>query len=329
MTGSYREITVHANGDGMRLDRWLAARFTDYSRSAFTRAIRQGLVRDRTGRVLDGAHRVREGDVLHLFVPGLAPSSGPPPFPDILFETSTVVVLNKPAGLLAHPSGNNFAYAVISLAKQRFVGERVDLVHRLDRDTSGALILTRNLRANQFLKEAVADGRVVKEYEAIVKGVVPWDERRLNGPIGAANGPIRVQMAVRDDGLPARTDVTVLERGPCHTRVRCRLYTGRTHQIRVHLAHEGFPLLGDRLYGVPADVFLHAQDHGADTTVLEAAGAPRHALHARRLVLPLEDGSTAEVVAPLPPDMVRWWRDPQVLPFDNAGATGQPAEPPH
>ena len=98
--------------------------------------------------------------------------------------------------------------------------------------------------------------RALKEYEALVKGVVPWDTTTLEGPIGPADGPIRVQMAVRPDGLPARTDVAVIARGPTLTRVRCVLHTGRTHQIRVHLAFHQHPVVGDPLYG-GRDPFLH------------------------------------------------------------------------
>jgi 23S rRNA pseudouridine1911/1915/1917 synthase len=316
MAGGYREVQVNPGATGMRLDRWLALRFADRSRSAFSAAIRRGEVRSPDGRVLDAAHRVRGGDLLHLYVPGIAPGTEPPPFPPVLYEDEDLVAVDKPAGLLAHPAGSNFVYAVISLAKRRYPQDRVDLVHRLDRDTSGVLVLTRNLETNRRLKEAVAGGEVHKEYQALVKGVIPWDHRSLDGPIGPADGPIRVQMAVRPDGLSARTDVTVLERGPTLTRVRCLLHTGRTHQIRVHLAHAGFPLVGDRLYGVDPEIFLRIRESGVDDQVIAAAGAPRHALHAHRVIVPRRDGSALELVAPIPEDLDRWWTRPDRLPFD-------------
>jgi 23S rRNA pseudouridine1911/1915/1917 synthase len=303
----------------MRLDRWLALRFSDRSRSWFGRAIREGLVRSPEGRTFDCAHRVVAGEVLQIFVPGIAPGSEAPPFPTVLHEDARLVAVDKPAGLLAHPSGTSFVWAVISLAKLRYPDERIDLVHRLDRDTSGILVLTRDLETNRILKRAVVEGRVYKEYEALVKGVIPWDQRRLDGPIGPADGPVRVQMAVRDDGLSAATDVTVLERGATMTRVRCVLLTGRTHQIRVHLAHAGFPLVGDRLYGVPPEVFLGILETGVDDAVITTVGAPRHALHARRISFPHPDGRILSLDAPLPEDMQRWWDDPSVLPLDRAG----------
>ena len=318
----FREMTIGAGADGMRLDRWLALRFPDRSRSHFARALRNGLVRTPCGRPLDCATRVREGLVIRLFVPGIAPSSPPPPFPPILHEDPSLVAINKPPGLLAHPSGSDFAWAVISIAKDRYPGDRVDLVHRLDRDTSGVMLLTRDLETNRRLKEAVRTGGVRKEYEALVKGRISWDREMIEGPIGAAGGPIRIQMAVRADGLPARTEVEVLDRGLTMTRVRCVLHTGRTHQIRVHLAHAGHPLVGDRLYGVPPETFLRIRDHGVDDEVVSKAGAPRHALHARRVVLPLADGSPLTIEAPLADDLVRWWSDPDRLPFDRPPGEG-------
>ncbi|MEZ4240393.1 MAG: RluA family pseudouridine synthase [Myxococcota bacterium] len=312
----YRELVVGAGTDGLRLDQWLALRFADRSRSWIARAIRQGLVRTGDERPLDCAHRVRDGLVLRVYAPGIAPAGPPPPFPPILHEDRHLVAVDKPAGLLAHPSGSNFVWALISLAKRRYPEDRVDLVHRLDRDTSGVLLITRDLETNRHLKVAVRDGRAHKEYEAIVRGSVPWDHHLLRGPIGPADGPIRVQMAVRPDGLPACTEVQVLERREALTRVRCILHTGRTHQIRVHLAHAGFPLLGDRLYGVPPEVFLRAREHGVDDVVVAAAGAPRHALHARRVVVPLPDGGSLTLTAPLAADLRRWWDHPERLPHD-------------
>src|SRR5690606_21968467 len=180
----------------------------------------------------------------------------------------------------------------------------------------------RDADAARSLKEAVKRGRVHKEYEALCAGEIPWDEARLEGPIGPAGGVIRIQMAVRPDGLPARTDVTVLRRRAGATWVRCRLHTGRTHQIRAHLHHAGFPLIGDRMYGPPPEVFLRSLEIGNEhPEIVAAAGAPRHALHASRVVLPHPDGGEVDVTAPTPPDLRRWWDDPSALPYDD---TDQP-----
>ena len=305
----HRVLDVPPAGDGMRLDVFLARRFLDRSRTWLTRGIRAGAVRAPDGRALKGSAIVRTGDVLHLLLDGIAPSGPPPPFPPILHEDRRVVAVDKPAGLLTHPVGTDYAWALISLAKQRWASDRVDLVHRLDRDTSGVQLLTRDLDANRFLKDRLHDPGTLKEYTALCKGEAPWDTAVLDGPIGPAGGEIRIQMAVRSDGLSARTDVTVLDRKPGFTLMRCRIYTGRTHQIRVHLSHAGLPLLGDRLYGVPTHVFLDIQEHGVTEATFAAAGAPRQALHASRVSLPHPDGGLLELEAPLPEDMRTWWEE--------------------
>jgi 23S rRNA pseudouridine1911/1915/1917 synthase len=300
----------------MRLDRFLARRFADQSRSFFARGIREGLVRDEHELPFGASHRVRPGETLRIYVPGIAPSTPPPPFPPILHDDGRIVAVDKPAGLLSHPSGTAFQWAVISLAKERWPQDRIDLVHRLDRDTSGVLVLTRDVETNRSLKHAVVHGDVIKVYDAIVKGDVPWDSAVLDDPIGPERGPIRIRMAVRSDGLPARTTVTVVARQPSLTRVSCVLHTGRTHQIRVHLAHAGHPVLGDRMYGVPLPIALRTLDHGIDAETIAAAGAPRHALHAAAIDLPHPDGRRLRLTAPWPADLARWWAEPHRLPFD-------------
>ncbi|MEZ4322976.1 MAG: RluA family pseudouridine synthase [Myxococcota bacterium] len=296
----------------MRLDTFLARWFRDFSRSALSRGVKAGQVCSE-GRPLRAGARVRGGQVLDITIEGIAPDGPPPPFPPILLERDGLLVVDKPAGMLCHPTGTTFAWALVGLARERHPD--VELVHRLDRDTSGCIALTTDPTLNRHLKLAIKEGRTRKEYEAIVKGEIPWDRKRLDGPIGPADGEIRIQMAIRDDGKPARTDVTVIGRQPGYTRVRCRIHTGRTHQIRIHLAHEGFPLLGDRLYGVAPEVFLHTLEHGVDASTREATGAPYHALHAAELELPLPGGAVV-VRAPMPEVLERWWAHPEVLPHD-------------
>lgn len=315
----WRDLEVPATASGMRLDRFLARRFADRSRTWLARGIKEGLVTDGTGRPLRASAVIRGGDALRLFLEGIAPSTPAPPFPPILHEDDLVVAVDKPAGLLAHPSGTNYAWALISLAKARWPERRVDLVHRLDRDTSGVQLLTKDLDAKRYLFDALNGDVGVKEYLALVKGQPEWDERVIERPIGSADGEIRIQMAARDDGLPARTDVTVLGRrdgpGPGLALVRCRIHTGRTHQIRVHLFDAGFPLLGDRLYGVPPEVFLSFQHEGVTDAGLAASGAARQALHCERMTLPHPDGGLLHVEAPLATDLQAIWDDPSILPW--------------
>ena len=304
----YRILEVPLSGDGMRLDRFLSGFFVDRSRSWMVRGIRDGRVQDPQGRVLKGSSRVRQGDRLHLYLPGIAPTEAPPPFPVILHEDERVVVVNKPAGLLVHPAGTRFTWALVSMAKLRWPKHRVDLVHRLDRDTSGVIFLTKDREANIFLKEAIVEGAVEKEYVALAKGSVDWEHRDVRAPIGFRGETIRIQMAVRDDGLPAHTTFRVDARTPTLTRISCRLHTGRTHQIRVHLHHVGHPILGDRLYGVPEQVFLDTLEHGVTDAMIQATGAPRHALHAARMSVPHPDGGRLACAAPLASDMAVWWQ---------------------
>jgi len=296
----------------MRLDLFLSRWFRDFSRSKLARGIKGGEVCC-DGRALRSGARVRGGQELHITIPGIAPDGDPPPFPPVLYEADGLLVVDKPAGMLCHPAGSSFTWALVGLARERYPD--VELVHRLDRDTSGCIALTTTSELNRHLKLAIKEGRTRKVYEAIVKGEIPWERMRMTGPIGPAGGVIRIQMAVRADGKSARTDVTVVERRAGYTRIRCRIHTGRTHQIRVHLAHAGFPLLGDRMYGVDPEVFLHTLEGGADASTREAAGAPHHALHASELELPLP-GGTVVIRAPFPPALTRWWEHPERLPHD-------------
>lgn len=324
----WRELEVPEIAAGWRLDHFLAQRFPDRTRSWLSRGIRNGQVLDDGGRPLRSAQRVRAGQRLRLLLPGIAPSEGPPPFPPLVYEDQRVAVVSKPAGLLVHPSGTRFTWSLVGLAKARWPQDDIDLVHRLDRDTSGVVLLSKDREANRSLKQEIVCGRASKTYLALCKGEIPWEERLLDGPIGPAEGPVRIQMAVRADGLAARTRVRVLDRRPGRTLVRCELLTGRTHQIRVHLHHAGYPLFGDRLYGVAPEVFLRAFEQGADAATFHAAGAPRQALHAWRIQIRHPDGGDLTGEAPLPADLQRWLDDPSVLPLDGASSEQRPETQP-
>lgn len=313
-----RVICVPERGAGLRLDRLLSAWFNDWSRSELVRGIKQGLVSDGTGRILRPSSQMRLGQEIHIGIPGIAPSEPPPPFPPILFEDEKIVVIDKPAGMVAHPSGSAFVWSVIALARMQWPDKEMDLCHRLDRDTSGVLVLTKNKAANQFIKASFKAGRVHKQYEAICKGVIFWTEEHCSAPIGPKEEEIRVQQGVREDGATASTYVKVLARKSQMSRVSCRIGTGRTHQIRVHLNYLGYPLLGDRLYGVEPQVFLHTLQHGIDAWTRLQTGAPRHALHCVEMRLTHPDGQDLSVQAPVPEDMERWWTQPGCLPHDGA-----------
>jgi len=323
-----RRLPVPARGAGMRLDRFLARRFRTWTRSTFSRHIRAGRVQDQDGRTLRASHTVRDGQVLLLFIPGLAAMGPPPPFPAIAHEDERVAVVVKPPGMMCHPAGDRHVYALIGLVRQRW--PQADLVHRIDKDTSGLVCISKDTQANIALKASFRSDETHKVYQAIVRGAPGWEELEMRGGIGPAEGPVRIQMAVRDEGLASYTHARVLGRrdspvGPL-ARLRCRITTGRTHQIRVHLGHAGLPLLGDRLYGPRCEVFLEAREHGLTDDLIREVGAPRHALHSAELRVPHPSGGTLEVSAPLFEDMDRWWRTPQVLPLDRAPAP-DPCDP--
>lgn len=317
---SYRVVYVVPRAAGLRVDRFLAMRFHDRSRTEFNKALKARMVTKSDGSALRPSAILRAGDVLHVHIEGIAPPGPPPRCPPAIYEDARVIALAKPAGMMAHPAGTRFVYAAVGLARANWPNDAVDLCHRLDKDTSGILLLTKDMAANALLKTAFLRGNCHKEYVAIVKGVPEWDFLSIEAPIGRAGGEIRIQMGVQPDGLPARTDVTVIGRKPEAglSMVRLRLFTGRTHQIRVHLHHVGLPLLGDLMYGVPPEIFLEAQERGVQPEHVAVTGAPRQALHAAKLVFPHPDGRVVTVEAPLPDDMQAWWDDPASLPWVRA-----------
>ena len=303
----YRRLHVSEDSAGTRADKWLSLRFSSLSRTVAARHLKAGLVVSEW-RPIKGSSPLGAGEPLRMYVPGFAPDGPPPPLPPVLFEDSRVLVLNKPPGLLAHPAGDRFAWGVIGLAKRARPDDRVDLVHRLDRDTSGIIVLTKDVAANAMLKECFKHRSrdLHKAYLAVVRGLVPWEEHEVDAPIGPHPASrVRLRRAVTADGQPARTSFVVgaSMEATGLSLVRCALHTGRTHQIRVHLEHVGHPIVGDKLYGQPDEVFLDWLDDGATASVRERAGFPRQCLHAWRLRLPHPDGGTVDLEAPLPADM--------------------------
>ena len=308
------------NSIGRRLDVFLSLRFSTWSRSAISRAIASGEVESEL-RPLKASSILRPGEVLRVYIPGIAPSHAAPPLPPVLYEDEHILVLNKPPGLLTHPSGQRWDYGVIGLVREARPGIQPDLGHRLDRDTSGALVLTKTTIANRHVKDCFQTRQVSKSYLALVWGSPPWEETVAEGKIGQK--PIRkleLRRSVTDDGDDARTRVNVEARIGDISLVHCRPVTGRTHQIRVHLESLGFPIVGDKIYGQPDEIFLEYMEQGATDMVRQAVGFPRQCLHARSIAMPHPvSGQILKVVAPLPEDMQRIvdgerpsWPDPGI-----------------
>ncbi len=294
---------VPERATGMRLDAFLARRFPHLSRSAASRAVREGHVLA-TDRSLKPSSLVRGGEVLRLTMPDLLASGPEPPCPLVVHQDPRLVAFSKPPDLLCHPVGAQFAWSLIGLARKRFPGEELRLCHRLDRDTSGITLLARDLAADQHLKAAFKARRVRKTYWAIVRGDPPWETLTVDAPVGDdRDSPIVLKRGVTADGQPARTTFRVLARLGSVSLVSCRPHTGRTHQLRVHLAHAGAPILGDRIYGQPPEVFLSLFEKRPLPDLRERLGHPRHCLHARALHAPHPDGGEVHIRAPLPADM--------------------------
>jgi 23S rRNA pseudouridine1911/1915/1917 synthase len=302
------DLTIPEDLAGQRLDQALAAVLSDYSRSRLKQWIESGEIQV-DGRPWRPRDKVQGGESVELraTVTEQGRVEAQPIPLEIVHEDPHVLVVNKPAGLVVHPGAGNpdstLQNALLALDPRLAALPRSGIVHRLDKDTSGLLLVARTLPAHTALVRMLGQREIHREYEAICRGVMTGG--------GTVDAPIdrhpvdRVRMAVREDGREAITHYRVIRRFRAHTHVRVELETGRTHQIRVHLAHVGYPLVGDRVYGGRL-----ALPGGASEELRVALREfPRQALHAARLSLPhpVED-SMLEVSAPLPEDMVELLR---------------------
>ncbi|MDQ6692385.1 MAG: RluA family pseudouridine synthase [Candidatus Dormibacteraeota bacterium] len=257
-----------AGREAVRVDRFLAETFAGLSRSSATRLAKLGLVRV-NGMPVRASEQVRTDDVVEVDLP--EPVDLEPRAERILihivYEDQDMVVVDKPVGMVVHPAAGHhtgtLVHALLGLGGTWSTsggGVRPGLVHRLDKDTSGLIVAARTDAAHQSLSRQLADRTMSRSYQAIARGNVNNPAGELEGPIGRDLGNLK-RMAVVDGGRYARTRYEVLERLRGHCLLRCDLYTGRTHQIRVHLAAFGHPIAGDRLYGggaTPGRPMLHA-----------------------------------------------------------------------
>lgn len=297
------QAAVPEEMEGERLDRVLALLFPDFSRSRLQQWVKDGHCTV-DGRVARNKDRVVGGENLDLdaeFVDQVEPAAEKIPL-NILFEDEHLLVINKPAGLVVHPAAGNPRGTLQNALLNHDISlrelPRAGIVHRLDKETSGLLVVARSPAAHRHLVEELQRREIHREYRAVVQGAMV-----AGGTVDAPIGRHRVQrtrMAVTSTGKPAVTEYRVLERYPAHTLLQLKLQSGRTHQIRVHMAHIRYPLVGDPLYGgrlrIPA---------GASEALRAALqGFRRQALHAFRLGLRHpEDGRWFEWEAPLPEDL--------------------------
>jgi 23S rRNA pseudouridine1911/1915/1917 synthase len=306
-----QELVVGAEDSGMRLDAFLAKAFPKHSRMQLRRIIGAGGVRvnDQGTKV---SHRLHPGNRVSIFLPPM-PTAGPNPENialDVLYEDEVLLAINKPPAMVVHPSRGHWSGTLTSALAFHFSqlstaggAHRPGIVHRLDRDTSGVIIVAKTDPCHFALAEQFADRTTEKEYLAITAGVPDRDRDLIDLPIGV-HPYQREKMTIRaghETSREAQTFYEVLERFRGFAVVKLLPKTGRTHQIRVHLAHIGYPVLCDRLYGGRAEIKRGelAGDLRDQTAVLA-----RQALHARRIQL--KHPTTKELmefIAPIPDDM--------------------------
>ena len=257
-----REFIVEAEGAGQRIDRFLSGEDTGLSRSALQALVAEGHVLC-NGKAPAKSLKLKAGDIILMEIPDARPIEAvPQEIPlDIVYEDAHLLVVNKPKGMVVHPApGNPDGTLVNALlyhcgdSLSGIGGElRPGIVHRIDRDTSGLIIAAKNDYAHQKLSAQLQDHTLARTYECVVVGNLKEDSGTVDAPIG--RHPVdRKKMAVVANGRSAVTHWEVIARYPGCTHVRCRLETGRTHQIRVHMAHIGHPILGDTVYGAKKPV---------------------------------------------------------------------------
>ncbi len=290
---------------GKRLDWVLASLFSDYSRSKLQQWLHDGhiIINNKTG--LPGKTKVAGGEQVTLHpILSIQTESQPEAIPlDIVFEDDDLIVINKPAGLVMHPAVGNQAGTLLNALLHHDPAlaniPRAGIVHRLDKDTTGLLVVARTLSSQKYLVEQLQEREISREYQAIVHGTMVAGST-VEAPIG--RHPVdRKRMAVNHNGKHATTHYRVAEKFRLHTHVDVKLETGRTHQIRVHMTHLKHALVGDPVYGGR----LRIPPHATEALDKNLRYFKRQALHAIRLTL--SHPGSGEIVSwhvPLPNDMV-------------------------
>jgi 23S rRNA pseudouridine1911/1915/1917 synthase len=304
MSHVFRRLTVPAEFAGRRLDQAAAALLREFSRTRLKQWIEGGQLTV-GGAPMAPKARLKGGEELVLDA-SLSPVVGVEPEPialTIVHADPALFIVDKPAGLVVHPGAANAAgtlqNALLHLDPALVALPRAGLVHRLDKDTSGLLVVARTLRAQQVLSRAIERRKIGRVYQAICQGALTGGGT-IDAPI-ARHPRERTKMAVRESGRAARTHYRVLERFRAHTHVEVALDSGRTHQIRVHMAYIRAPLVGDPVYGGRPRFPPAPSEHLRDT--LQAFR--RQALHAARLQLTHpETGELVTFESGLPSDMV-------------------------
>jgi 23S rRNA pseudouridine1911/1915/1917 synthase len=292
--GSLRRVTADGPQTGHRLDRFLADTLGDLSRARIQQLLGEGCVTRDGVTIKDANHRVKGGDTYDVAVP--APVEARPrgqniPL-DVVYEDKDLIVIEKPAGLVVHPAAGNpdgtLVNALIAHCGDSLIGiggeARPGIVHRLDKDTSGLLVAAKTERAMASLAKQFANHTIERAYHAVVWGAPRMPEGLIEGQIGRSPFDRKRMAVLRGGGKLARTRYRLLERfgpdaRPLASLIECRLETGRTHQIRVHLTHLGHPLIGDPTYG-RARQAPRPKTPAEEAAYATTANFSRQALHA-------------------------------------------------
>ena len=250
------QLLIDSESAGERIDSFLASVFDSHSRSYFQKLLKEGRVTV-NGAPVKPSYETEPEDLVEIDFPepeALSIEAENIPL-DIVYEDSDVILINKPKGMVVHPAAGHFSGTMVNALLYHCKDlsgingvMRPGIVHRIDRDTTGIVIACKNDAAHNAIAAQLKEHSIHRAYFAIVHGNLPYDEGTVDAPIGRHKTE-RKKMAVVPDGKPAVTHYRVLERFGQHTFIECRLETGRTHQIRVHMAHIGHPLLGDEVYG--------------------------------------------------------------------------------
>lgn len=251
------DYDVEDQAVGQRIDRYLTEQEEDWSRSQIQKWIKEErvLVND---KVVKANYRLQQGDAITLIIPPLVELEiEPEPIPlDIVYEDADVVVINKPRGMVVHPGPGNYSGTLVNgllhhckdLSGINGV-MRPGIVHRIDKDTSGLLMVAKNDKAHLSLAAQLKAHSVDRKYIALVHGTFPHEIGTIDAPIGRDPKDRKKMAVVFENSKPAVTHFAILERFEKHTLVECKLETGRTHQIRVHMSYIGHPIVGDPKYG--------------------------------------------------------------------------------